>query len=580
MSAVPLSELLSAPREADAPVAWHRDGVHTWRDFGEHVEGLALALQQGGGTNYLLDCTNSFAFAVGLFGIARAGGVAWLPPNRQAGTLKDLLAACDGAVGDEAPGDGEQLHPLESRAPVEAAVLDPDRAVLRLFTSGTTGQAKEIPKSWRQLDEVAELERRFGGPYPEGTRVFATAPHYHLYGLLFRVLWPLAAGRSFQSESLLHAEELQPRMADGGPAILASTPAHLRRWIQRQELSKLRGQLVEVFSSGGPLPAETAAGVEAALGVAPIEIFGSTETGGVAERRQSAASSAPSWQTIGGVEVRRDDETGCLRVRSPYVSVGALQPDGQLEFEMGDRVEIEDGGRFALRGRADRIVKIGEKRLSLPDMESQLLSHPYVSEAALVDVERGGEARVAAILVLSAQGLEAEVELGRRQLGTHLSEALAPHWDRVLLPRAWRFVDAMPRDERGKLPRKALLEVVGDRPTEPTVLSETLGPERLEVELQIPKELAQVEGHFPGWPVVPGVVQLGWVLETAERLLGFKVRARGVEVLKFKEALLPGTRVSLEVLWTEADREKSRIRFRVTQQERELASGRIEVEAP
>lgn len=575
MATLPLAALLREPRPPDAVVAWDRTGVRVWREFGEHTAGLAGQL--GRGTSWVVDCASSYAFAVALFAAARAGAVAWVPPNRQAGSVGDLAARADGILSDES-GEGKALHPLAFSSEASPCDLPEDQVVLHLFTSGTTGHAKAIPKTWRQLDEVAELERCFGPGLPPEARFFATAPHQHLYGLLFRVLWPLASGRPYQAESLLHVEELLPRIAEGPPAVLAATPAHLRRLTQREELAQLRGHLVRVFSSGGPLPASTAAAIEAALGEPPVEVFGSTETGGVALRSQRSREPTPAWRPMGPVRVRRDSETGCLRVTSPWVSLGSKQADGLLELEMGDRAQLAENGEFRLLGRADRIVKIGEKRVALPDMESRLLEHAYLDEVALVDVERGGDARVAALLVLSAEGKAVYEREGRRAIGRTLGEHLAPHWDRVVLPRSWRVVSALPRDERGKLPREALLAELGVRPRGPRVLREERDGDTLRRELLVPEDLAQLDGHFPGLPVVPGVAQLGWALAAAELLLGRALQAHAVEALKFKEALLPGASLLLEVEVNEADRAKGRFRFRCSREGREISSGRVKVE--
>lgn len=585
MSIASLADRLAQPPQDAHPVAWNRAGLHTGRDFAEQVEGLSVLLRARKGRDWLLDCTDSFACAVGLYAVARAEGVAWLAPNRQPGTLRELAAGCDGILRD-GDGDGVEtdegvpvLEPLGHRASPVRAPLDPSATVLRLFTSGTTGQAKDVPKAWSHLDEVRELERRFGEQLPRDARVFATAPHQHLYGLLFRVLWPLAAGRPFQAESLLHVEELLPRMAEYDPVVLAATPVHLRRLCQREGLAELRGRVRAVFSSGGPLPAEVAAEVERALGDAPIEVFGSTETGGVAVRQQAGDAEAPvAWSPIGGVRVRRDEPGGGLRVTSPYVSVGAGDDTGPLEFAMGDRITLTEGGGFHVVGRADRIVKIGEKRLSLPDMESRLREHAYVSEAALVDVDKGTDTRVAAVIVPTAEGRAADQASGRRSLVAALGEHLAPHWDRVLLPKVWRLVDALPRDERGKLPRAALEALATRRPEGPRRLAEEREEEALRWDLDVPRDLASLEGHFPGSPIVPGVAQLGWAIEAAESLLGHPLDVRGVEVLKFKEVLLPGARATLEVMATADDRARGRVRFRITTDHGEASSGRIAVD--
>jgi acyl-coenzyme A synthetase/AMP-(fatty) acid ligase len=325
------------------------------------------------------------------------------------------------------------------------APLSPDAPAVELFTSGTTGRGKAVPKSIAHLErEVRSLDAHLAERVAEAP-VLGSASHQHLYGMLFRVLWPLASGRPFHSRTLLHAEELTPRLSARGACALVSVPAHLKRLAQRDGFAELARSCRVVFSSGGPLDADTAARWREAMGEAPVEIFGSTETGGVAWRCQGSQGAATPFAPFAGVRVARDPD-GRLRVHSPIASVGDLRSG----FAMGDRVRILRDGRFVVEGRADRVLKIGEKRVSLPDMEERLREHEWVDAAALLPLERGGDARVAAAIVLSEGGRELLASAGAREVSLRLREALAREWDRVLLPRAFRFVDALPEDAQGK----------------------------------------------------------------------------------------------------------------------------------
>src|SRR5262249_29216679 len=155
-------------------------------------------------------------FAVGLFALAHAGARALVAPNQQSQTLAELAGHAEGALVD--PGLGAdalarlpRLDPLEvtPAAGVTAlGVLDPDQPLAELSTSGTTGPGKAVPKTLGHLDrEVAVHETLFGETVGADARMFATVSHQHLYGLLFRLLWPLASGRPFCSETFLHLEE-------------------------------------------------------------------------------------------------------------------------------------------------------------------------------------------------------------------------------------------------------------------------------------------------------------------------------------------------------------------------------------
>jgi acyl-coenzyme A synthetase/AMP-(fatty) acid ligase/3-hydroxymyristoyl/3-hydroxydecanoyl-(acyl carrier protein) dehydratase len=580
---LPLSQLLSRGRPAGALVAFGRGGERSFADLAARVAALATAVEAAGRGRWLLHSVNSYAAAVGLLALAQAGCVAVLAPNARPETLRRLRRGAAGAILDPGPG-AEALRALPRLAPLEAA-LGPARALrelereapfVELLTSGTTGAPRRIGKALRHLeDEVAVLEARLGPALPADARIFASVSHLHIYGLLFRVLWPLASGRPFESETLLHGEELWPRMLEARDCALVTTPVHLRRLAAGDFLRRLRGSCRAVFSSGGPLEAETAKAVAAQLGRAPVEILGSTETGGVALRQRTQHGEA--WLPLPGVacEITR---AGLLAVTSRFASVGRRAQDGARRFVLGDRAELAEGGSFHLLGRADRTVKVGEKRLSLPEMERALEAHPWVAEAALLARGRGRDERVHAVLVSSAAGSEALRARGRRAYARALSAQLAQRFDRVLLPRAWRSVAALPRDAQGKLSQPALAALFSrtSRPParkvlEPELLSELRSAGRLERRLRVPSDLAQLDGHFEGLPLVAGVVQLGWVMAAAQALLGERPRIRRLEALKFPEPLRPEQTLTLSL---DVSPQADRLHFVLAEAGRVFAQGR------
>lgn len=572
-----LARVLSDPRSEGALVAFGDDRAHTCGEFRARVAGFAARLRAAGEGPWLLHCEDAYAFSVALFSVAAAGATAWVTPNRQPGTLAAALPAVTGVILDgasELSGGPPALDPLSPEWIVSGSVpgaeaLDPDRPLVMLSTSGTTGQGKSVPKTLGHLGrEVEVLEAQFGPQLGAETRIFATASAQHLYGMLFRVLWPLATERAFAAGTWLHAGELLPRMQAAGDVALASTPAHLSRLTG---LESVRGQCRAVWSSGAPLSAETADLVNQALGDPPIEIFGSTETGGVAWRQQRSGPARLAWTPLPSVTVdvlAEGPSAGCLSVASPFVSTEA----GESGFAMGDRVELREDGTFLVLGRADRVVKIGEKRLSLPEMESRLREHPAIDEAALVLLTPRGEARLGAVLVASDAGLERLERTSRRALARELSDHLASHWDRVLLPRAWRWLDALPHDAQGKTPAALLQAAFETGPREPRLLAESREEDAQVLRFEVPADLAQLDGHFDGFPVVPGVAQLGWVMQALERELGSEVGTSSIEALKFREVLRPGQRFELRL---SGRLEEGRARFELTEGDSVFASGRL-----
>jgi 3-hydroxymyristoyl/3-hydroxydecanoyl-(acyl carrier protein) dehydratase len=576
---IPLSRLFAEVGDPEQRISFGRKGEATRRNLLRDVSALATRTSEVGRGRWLLFTDDSYAMAVGLLALGSNRSLAVLPPNRQPETLR-LLA--DGAVGALVDGEVARVAGLPALPPLDPgpagtcarAMLDRDAPLAEFRTSGTTGEGQPVGKALRHLeDEIAVLEERLGSLLPADARIFATASHQHIYGLLFRVLWPLATGRAFHAETLLHTQELLPRLLACESAALVTTPVHLKRLVASADLRALRGICRAVFSSGGPLDPATAAAVAKALGAAPIEILGSTETGGIAIRRRDIDGEI--WHPLPEVEIGRRDADARLLVTSPFVSVGDDVGDGRARALLGDRIELAPDAGFRLLDRADRVVKVGEKRLSLPEMERALGEDSGVEEVALLVLEHAGERRVHAVVAPSPVGQQLLAREGRRALRAALTQHLAERFDPVLLPRAWRFVDALPRDAQDKVPQAALRALFADRatgrPTAPKLIAQECLPDGLVRHLEVPDDLAQLEGHFEGFPLVAGVVQLGWVLAAAAEWLGNPPQLVGLEALKFPEPLRPGRSVTLELRRSADGRV---LRFRIHGGRSEHASGR------
>ena len=336
--------------------------------------------------------------------------VAVIPPNFQPGTLHSLAEL---PAPDDVPPAG-----------------------LELYTSGSTGEPKCVVKTLGQFEAECRVLETLWGTTLEHAVVVATTPYHHIYGLLFRLLWPLCAGRPFDAVTIADPATLRRRLTRFPRTALVASPAQLSRLPDLADLAALAPTPVLVFSSGGPLAPETARRYAAAWDDPPTEILGSTETGGVAWRRQGDAQMG--WTPLPGIAVRSDHD-GALLVSSPFLATPS-------PYRMEDAVECEPSGAFFLRGRLDRIVKIEEKRLSLPEMESCLARHPAVTAAALLPIQTGNRSSLGAVVVAEGTGGG-----GRKALVARLRDHLRQSYDPVLLPRRWRFVDRLPYTDRGKL---------------------------------------------------------------------------------------------------------------------------------
>ncbi|WP_235577930.1 AMP-binding protein [Pseudoxanthomonas sp. Root630] len=434
--------------------------------------------------------------------------------------------------------------------------LDPASTRLVVFTSGSTGEPAAIEKHLRQLDaEVRALESALGAGLDD-VAIHGTVSHQHIYGLLFRVLWPLAAGRAIVPRAFF-PEDLLAAM-EGHDAVLVASPAHLKRLPAQLDWPSLHGRLRAVFSSGGALPAEAAHDVARLLGVPPTEILGSSETGGIAWRRWDQEQ--PAWQPLPGVEWQLTD--GVLDVRSPHLAE-------QAWWRSQDRAEADGAGGFRLLGRADRIVKVEERRVSLDALERQIQAHPAVREARVL-LLGGSRSALAAVVVVDASVPLPDDATGRRALANTLSRHLAGAQDAVTRPRRWRFVAALPTNAQGKVTEAALTALF--RPERPEARWTLREPARAQVELPLDASLAVFEGHFTQAAILPGVAQLDWAVQLAREAFPLPPRFLRMEALKFQRVARPGDLIHLDLEW---QAERSTLVFRYTSEHGPHASGRV-----
>jgi acyl-coenzyme A synthetase/AMP-(fatty) acid ligase/3-hydroxymyristoyl/3-hydroxydecanoyl-(acyl carrier protein) dehydratase len=378
-------------------------------------------------------------------------------------------------------------------------------------------------------------------------------------GLLFRVLWPLCAGRAFLRRAQPFPEDMQRTSLEQPKFAWVASPALLKRMGDNLDWTALQ-PLRQLFSSGGALPVEAAQLLHGQLGQWPTEIYGSSETGGIAWRQGDTP-----WQPFAGVELGVNAE-GALRLTSPYL------PAGHCE-QTADAVELQVDGRFVLRGRLDRIVKLEEKRISLPMLEQALMTHAWVGDARLGVIQQG-RAFLGALLALSPAGVHALRNQGRRSVTDTLRQHLAGHCEAIALPRRWRLLSQLPYSSQGKLAQATVEALLAaPRPTLVEPLSAVERDGEWQLELEVPLDLAHFSGHFPQTPVLPGVVQIDWAQQLARQLIEqLPPRFIGMEVLKFQQLVRPGDPLQLSLRF---DASRGKLYFTFRNGDKACSSGRI-----
>jgi len=325
-------------------------------------------------------------------------------------------------------------------------------------------------------------------------------------------------------------------------------------------------RLRAVFSSGGPLSFEVACEVKRLLGAVPIEVYGSSETGGIAWRQQRSRMDE-AWTPMPGVTCGVDAEEGVLEVRSPHLP-------SEDWFRTADRATFVGDNRFLINGRVDRIVKLEEKRISLTTIECQLRTSPMVADARAVVVD-GHRPRIAALIVPSVQGRSKLSKVGKLAFNRMLRDTLIQSIEPVGIPRVWRYVDALPINAQGKTTYADLIASLDSEPARPTMPLERLierDAQRALFEFTAPRDLVYFSGHFRDLPILAGVVQIDWVIAYGRRCFDLPSVFRGIHALKFQRIIAPEKPFILELVHEAG---KSSLSFKITSRVGTHTSGRL-----
>jgi acyl-coenzyme A synthetase/AMP-(fatty) acid ligase len=422
----------------DSIIAWRADGAVTLRQFLADVRQLAALFPAGG---HLLNlCRDRYRFSVGLAAAMVAGKVSLLPPADTPEVVRQIRVFAPDvfclADSDPCTVDLPQLrYPVMGVSQADAFAIpqiDSTQRIAVLFTSGSTGTPQPHPKTWGAMfssvqTEAARLELLRNTP----CTLIGTVPPQHMYGFEATVLMAWRSGNALShAQPFYPADICQALAAVPTPRVLVSSPVHLRALV---EAGLSLPEIAQVLCATAPLSAQLAQDIEARCHAPLMEIYGSTETGMIATRHTSQTA---EWQLLPGIRLVVEGD-------------GVHACGGHLEtpIAMSDMIEPITDEHFLLRGRTADLINIAGKRHSLTSLNHLLNSIPGVVDGAFYmpdEPSPGHVTRLAACVV--APGMDAP----------HLLAALRERIDPVFLPRPLLFVEALPRNGTGKLPRAAL----------------------------------------------------------------------------------------------------------------------------
>ena len=457
------------------------DRALTYQELAGAVAAVADAI--AGATRVAVFAEPRLETCLGAVGALMAG-VPFVPVNPKSGerelehisgdSAPEIVLTAPGAELPAALGEVRRLDvDADARSDAELpAEPDPESPAVIVYTSGTTGPPKGAVLPRRAI--ASNLDALADAWEWTGDDVLAQAlPLFHVHGLLLGIVGPLRLGGSVHHLGRFDSEAMAREL--GGPAtMMFGVPTMYTRLAADAErdpsIAEAVGRARVLISGSAALPASEHVRFEKLTGQRIVERYGMSETlMNTAVRYDGERRAGTVGIPLAGVEIRlveddgttviesSDDETvGEIQVRGPNLFLEYLnRPDATAEamrdgwFATGDMATRAPDGYLRIVGRrATDLIKSGGFKIGAGEIESALLEHAGVAEAAVTgepDDDLGE--RIVAWIVPSG-----DERPGEKELADHVARLLTPH----KRPRVVRYLDELPRNAMGKVVKKRL----------------------------------------------------------------------------------------------------------------------------
>lgn len=421
---------------------WSKGVYKTWLDFLTDTARMRKVIAAKDAAEFILHCNDYWHFLVTFVALLQCKKQIMLTANITPEFIKEMRKpgyqfwtdaknVPDTLFIPDAIQNAPQVTEEEIRT---APQIVADETRIHMFTSGSTGKPKDVIQRMTEFNEDNAFVFSKWGEEFQKRKLVATVSQHHIYGFLFTIALPFAAGVPFRRKRIEIPNEFE-KLTDERYMIIA-VPAFLKRTNEVEDKLPLNDCFI--FTSGGVLLPEVAKKTNEVFGFWPVEVYGSTETSGIAYRQ---SKNGLEWTPFDNAQIWKNED-GCLVIKSPYIK----DPAG---FATADLVDIHPDGRFIMKGRSDSIVKIEEKRVSLTEVENRLLQTGLVRDVCVVAMNDRRQ-YLAAAIAFNDEGKKKFEGAKKFDINMFFHDFLMDFFENVVIPKKWRFLDALPSDLQGK----------------------------------------------------------------------------------------------------------------------------------
>lgn len=400
--------------------------------------------------------------------------------------------------------------------------IDLDKIFLNLYTSGSTGTPKKIQKSVKNVlieaddmfNECIELSA------DKKETISSTTVFYHMFGLTSHIFIYF----SNPDKLILNTKRID-YPEDIEDEILVSSPSFLEKIKKYSPVLKKNPKVI--LSAGDKLNGDVFSYLKG-LGIKVFDIYGCSEFGVIGYKTDFEQKYMHTFKSVELIQ-----NNGKIIINSPYFI-------NQKDI-LSDNAEIQDSKHFLIKERTDRILKIQEKRVSPLEIENILYSTGFVKDAYCFKYEN----KLASAVVLNDKGIDGCLNEGKMHFIKMLKAEISKKSD--IIPQKWRFLYEIFKTNTGKTDKAKIEKIFGLNLTMPFIKEIKKDNQSMIIKMIFPRFSNFFKGHFDGFAILPGVVQLYFAKYFMEELFGIKVEKSIVKKIKFSHIIKPDEVVELKI---------------------------------